>query len=410
MTKPPSDAAVRAWTRLVRAQLAAMAAVEARLKQAGLPPLAWYDVLLAVERAGAPGLRPFALEQAMLLEQYNLSRLVGRLAAKGYVERRRCPADKRGQYLVITRAGLALRKKMWRVYGPAIRDAVGARLSDREAATLAALLERLAAPALADPALDAPIDTALARDIGRGDIASRLAIPAHAAMAAGGDVVGALPEALIRDERAERAITELILDDTLNARKTMMSQFADCFAALPGGLGTLDEIVTEMLKVDLGQTDKPVYLVDIDGYWQRFLRPIEHFDANRMLRPRARTGLMIVPSVDAFFAAIAPEFKPALAPAWRSLRLMLSSMIARKVLAMGQLLVRNLDDAVIERLKRQAEARRISLEQLLRELLSEAAGPTRQALVAEMDRIRAMTPKKLTTDSADIIRDARDRR
>lgn len=77
---------------------------------------------------------------------------------------------------------------------------------------------------------------------------------------------------------------------------------------------------------------------------------------------------------------------------------------------MGQLLVRNLDDAVIERLKRQAEARRISLEQLLRELLSEAAGPTRQALVAEMDRIRAMTPKKLTTDSADIIRDARDRR
>lgn len=77
---------------------------------------------------------------------------------------------------------------------------------------------------------------------------------------------------------------------------------------------------------------------------------------------------------------------------------------------MGQLLVRNLDDAVVERLKRQAEARKISLEQLLREVLSAAAGPSRKAVVAEMDRIRAMTPKKLETSSTDLIREDRDRR
>jgi plasmid stability protein len=77
---------------------------------------------------------------------------------------------------------------------------------------------------------------------------------------------------------------------------------------------------------------------------------------------------------------------------------------------MGQLLVRNLDDSVVERLKRQAEARKISLEQLLREVLSAAAGPARKDILAEMDRIRAMTPKKLTTSSTDLIREDRDRR
>lgn len=77
---------------------------------------------------------------------------------------------------------------------------------------------------------------------------------------------------------------------------------------------------------------------------------------------------------------------------------------------MGQLLVRNLDEGVVDRLKRQAEARKISLEQLLREVLAAAAGPSRQELVAEMDRIRAMTPKKLATSSTDLIRADRDRR
>lgn len=77
---------------------------------------------------------------------------------------------------------------------------------------------------------------------------------------------------------------------------------------------------------------------------------------------------------------------------------------------MGQLLVRNLDDGVVDRLKRQAEARKISLEQHLREILSAAAGPSRKALVAAADRIRRMTPKRLADDSTDLIRADRDRR
>src|SRR5262245_5247449 len=109
--RPPSDAVIRAWTRLIRAQQAALVAVESDLKAAGFPPLAWYDALLELSRADA-GLRPFALEQELLLAQYNLSRLLDRLEQGGYVERRSCPEDGRGQIVAITASGRALIKRM----------------------------------------------------------------------------------------------------------------------------------------------------------------------------------------------------------------------------------------------------------------------------------------------------------
>ena len=77
---------------------------------------------------------------------------------------------------------------------------------------------------------------------------------------------------------------------------------------------------------------------------------------------------------------------------------------------MAQVMVRNIDDEVIERLRRRAAAREQALEQTLREILIEAARPTRAERVAEIDRIRAMTPKRLTDDSTDLIRAERDRR
>lgn len=143
---PPSEPAVRAWARLERAHRAAQATVEARLKKANLPPLAWYDVLLELERAGEAGLRPFELQKAMLFAQYNLSRLIDRMAADGCVAKEASADDGRGQRLTITRAGRALRRKIWPVYAAAIKAAVGVHLSDAEARTLGNLLGRLYAP------------------------------------------------------------------------------------------------------------------------------------------------------------------------------------------------------------------------------------------------------------------------
>src|SRR5215469_8922361 len=143
MPTRPSESVVRAWARLMRAQRQALGAVEEALNAAGLPPLAWYDALIELERAGNDGLRPFELEHAMLLEQYNLSRLIDRLEKAGYVERRACEDDGRGQIVAITAAGKAIRRRMWPVYAAAIEDAFGRHLSAKQAESLDALLGAL---------------------------------------------------------------------------------------------------------------------------------------------------------------------------------------------------------------------------------------------------------------------------
>ena len=144
MRSHPRDTVVRAWARLVKAQQIAVAFIESALKAAKLPPLAWYDALLELEAAGDRGLRPGELQREMLLAQYNLSRLIDRIERAGYVERRPCDDDGRGQVIVITAAGRDIRRRMWAVYGPAIQRALGDRLSPKQAETLDALLGKLA--------------------------------------------------------------------------------------------------------------------------------------------------------------------------------------------------------------------------------------------------------------------------
>lgn len=134
-----------AWARLVRAHTAALSHIEQALKAAALPGLDWYDVLLELERAGPQ--RPKALQARLLLAQPNLSRLIDRMVLAGVVERRTFEADRRGQIVAVTSAGQALRRRMWPTYAHAIQAAVGEKLGDEDAATLAALLERLTAPA-----------------------------------------------------------------------------------------------------------------------------------------------------------------------------------------------------------------------------------------------------------------------
>ena len=139
----PDEVEVLAWARLLKASAKLLAEVERELKQAGLPPLAWYDALLELHRARPEGLRPGDLEKEMLLPQYNVSRLVDRLEASDYVVRRPHPQDGRGQVLQITDAGAALVKRMWKVYGRTIAENFALKLNAGDAGRLAALLQRL---------------------------------------------------------------------------------------------------------------------------------------------------------------------------------------------------------------------------------------------------------------------------
>ncbi|MCX7312491.1 MAG: MarR family transcriptional regulator [Alphaproteobacteria bacterium] len=144
MTRKPSQEITAAWANLVRVQQGLLAAVEQDLKQAGFPPLSWYDALLELSRAEHGMLRPVELEKHMLLPQYSTSRLVDRLTEAGLAERMTCPIDGRGQYVAITQAGRNLQKKMWDTYSGAIERHVGAKLSNKDAAQLCDLLGRLA--------------------------------------------------------------------------------------------------------------------------------------------------------------------------------------------------------------------------------------------------------------------------
>ncbi len=143
MAKELSEAAVAAWIALMRAQQTALLKIERAFREAELPPLAWYDLLWELDRAGNDGLRPFELEERILIAQSNISRLIDRLAEREYVVRERTEEDGRGQRVRITVPGRELRRRMWPIYAKALREAVGNRLTEREAQMVAAQLAKL---------------------------------------------------------------------------------------------------------------------------------------------------------------------------------------------------------------------------------------------------------------------------
>ena len=143
MSRNPTEAVVDAWIALMRAQQTALLKIERAFRAAKLPPHAWYDVLWELDRADGGALRPFEIEQRILIAQSNISRLIDRLEEQGYVARRPCADDGRGQDIAITPSGREMRRRMWPVYAKAISEALGHRISEREAASLAALLTKV---------------------------------------------------------------------------------------------------------------------------------------------------------------------------------------------------------------------------------------------------------------------------
>ena len=142
MTKPTATS-VEIWIGLSRAYRAALSSIETSLKNAGLPPLPWYDVLWELERAGKNGARAFELRDRLLLPQYGLSRLLDRLEKAGYLERISCDDDGRGHWLIITQKGVAARKDIWLIYGGAIEKALGGKLAPADRQLLPELLRGL---------------------------------------------------------------------------------------------------------------------------------------------------------------------------------------------------------------------------------------------------------------------------
>jgi|SRR5680860_101093 len=145
MKGQPTNQAVTAWARLIRAQLLLLKKVNAALKAAELPPLAWYDVLLELHRSREVGLRQYEISKKILLPKHNLSRLIDRLENEGFVKRLSCAEDGRGNVVWITTGGAKLLKQMWRVYGAAIHESLECKLTPVQISTLGEILNQLMA-------------------------------------------------------------------------------------------------------------------------------------------------------------------------------------------------------------------------------------------------------------------------
>ena len=113
------------------------------LKAESLPPLVWYDVLIELKGARKHGLRPYELQERMLLAQYNLSRLVDRMVKKGFVRRERSVSDGRGFVLHINPLGLQMQLDMWEVYRRSISQHFAVKLTSGELKTLRRLMKQL---------------------------------------------------------------------------------------------------------------------------------------------------------------------------------------------------------------------------------------------------------------------------
>jgi len=99
---------------------------------------------------------------------------------------------------------------------------------------------------------------------------------ADAALAAGGEVIGVIPQELVDRELAHGGVTELRVVGSLHERKALMAELADAFVALPGGFGTLDELMEQLTWSQLGLHAKPVGLLDVEDYWHPLVALARH--------------------------------------------------------------------------------------------------------------------------------------
>ena len=116
---------------------------------------------------------------------------------------------------------------------------------------------------------------------------------ADAALAAGGEVIGVIPRIMIEEERGHHALSELIPVDTMHERKARMADLSDAFVALPGGLGTLEELAEVLTWLQLGFHLKPVGVLNMNGFYDPLLRLLDHMRDEEFLLPEHRDLLIV---------------------------------------------------------------------------------------------------------------------
>src|SRR5690606_16556524 len=126
-----------------------------------------------------------------------------------------------------------------------------------------------------------------------GGAVGLMGIVADAALAAGGEVIGVIPQSLQRSEIGHPGLTRLEVVDGMHARKARMNELADAFIALPGGLGTLEELFEVWTWGQLGYHRKPLGLLEVNGFYSKLIGFLDHLVDERFVRQSHRGMLQV---------------------------------------------------------------------------------------------------------------------
>lgn len=147
-----------------------------------------------------------------------------------------------------------------------------------------------------------------------GGKAGLMGVVADAVLAHGGQVTGIIPQALMDREVGHTGLTELHVVQTMHERKRMMAERADAFLALPGGIGTFEELFEVWTWRQLGYHDKPVGLLEVDGYYADLLRFLDHSERQGFVATPQRRLLNVDTDAHRLLAVLHDEARRATAP------------------------------------------------------------------------------------------------
>lgn len=148
---------------------------------------------------------------------------------------------------------------------------------------------------------------------GGGDLGLMGAV-AHAVLSAGGHVTGIIPRFLQKRENMLESVQDLLVVEDMHERKRLMFEKADAFVALPGGIGTLEELVEQLTWVQLQRHDKPVLIADIAGFWRPLLSLLDHMRELGFIRANSEARYLVRDRVEDILPALQAAFAEALAP------------------------------------------------------------------------------------------------
>jgi len=125
-----------------------------------------------------------------------------------------------------------------------------------------------------------------------------MGILADAALAAGGEVIGVIPRKMVARELGHHGVTSLIPVSSMHERKQKMADLSDAFIALPGGIGTMEELFEAFTWLQLGLHHKPVGLLNVAGFYDRLVDFLGHMRAERFLKPQHFESLLVEDKVE----------------------------------------------------------------------------------------------------------------